>query len=79
MLTAVSVRGQTVIPRAIRESLGITSATRLQWLVQDHVILVLPIPPDPVGASVGVLKGRGPATAELLAERKATREQEDSS
>jgi AbrB family looped-hinge helix DNA binding protein len=76
MQTKVSVRGQTVIPRPIREALGITPATRLQWMIKDGVIIVLPIPPDPVHAAVGVLKGRGPSTADLLMERKAQREQE---
>lgn len=76
MQTRVSVRGQTVIPRPIREALGITPATRLQWEVKDGVIIVLPIPPDPVRAAIGILKGRGPSTADLLIERKAQRERE---
>ncbi|MCS7221978.1 MAG: AbrB/MazE/SpoVT family DNA-binding domain-containing protein [Anaerolineae bacterium] len=76
MQTKVSVRGQTVIPRPIREALGITSATRLQWAIKDGLIIVLPIPPDPVHSAVGVLKERGPSTADLLMERKAQRERE---
>mgnify|MGYP000427517360 CR=1 FL=1 len=76
MYTVVSVRGQTVIPQPIREALGITPATRLQWTIKDGVIIVFPIPADPVRAAIGILKGRGPNTAELLAERKAQREQE---
>ncbi|MEA3459993.1 MAG: AbrB/MazE/SpoVT family DNA-binding domain-containing protein [Chloroflexota bacterium] len=76
MRTTVSVRGQTVIPRPIREALGITPATQLEWRVKDGVILAFPIPSDPVRAAVGVLKGRGPTTEELLAERKMQREKE---
>ena len=74
--TTVSVRGQTVIPYPIRQALGITAATQLQWMVQNRVILVMPIPPDPVRAAVGILKGRGPTTQELLTERKMQRERE---
>ena len=73
MQTTVSARGLTVIPRPIREALGITPATRLEWQVKDGVILIFPIPSDPVQASVGILKGRGPTTEELLAERKEQR------
>jgi AbrB family looped-hinge helix DNA binding protein len=76
MQTTVSVRGQTVIPRHIREELGITPATRLEWKISNGAIIVLPIPADPVQSSIGILKGRGPSTSDLLAERKADREKE---
>mgnify|MGYP001048089596 CR=1 FL=1 len=76
MRTTVSVRGQTVIPRRIREALGITPATQLEWQIKDGVILVFPLPSDPVRAAVGILKGRGPTTEELLIERKIQRERE---
>ena len=76
MRTTVSVRGQTVIPRRIREALGITPATQLEWQIKDGVILVFPLPSDPVRAAVGILKGRGPTTEELLIERKTQRERE---
>jgi hypothetical protein len=39
-------------------------------------VIILPIPADPMQAAVGILKGRGPTTTDLLAERKAEREQE---
>ena len=55
----VSVRGQTVIPREIREVLGITANSVLHWKIQDGVILVYPVPTDPVRASLGVLRGKG--------------------
>jgi AbrB family looped-hinge helix DNA binding protein len=76
MRTTVSVRGQTVIPHSIREALGITQATELEWSIKNGMIIILPIPADPVKAAVGVLKGRGPTSAELLAERKMQRETE---
>ncbi len=37
---------------------------------------VHPIPPDPVQAAVGILKGRGTATDDLLAERRRERQRE---
>ena len=76
MQTTVSVRGQTVIPRHIREELGITPTTRLEWKVKNGLIIVLPIPSDPVQYAVGILEGRGPSTSDLLSERKADREKE---
>ncbi|MFQ6015242.1 MAG: AbrB/MazE/SpoVT family DNA-binding domain-containing protein [Anaerolineae bacterium] len=76
MQTTVSVRWQTVIPRQIREVLGIKPKTKLEWQVKDGVIIVYPIPPDPVRATRGMLKGRGPTTQTLLVERRLQREKE---
>jgi AbrB family looped-hinge helix DNA binding protein len=75
--TKVSVRGQTVIPQEIREQFGIKPNTKLAWSTQNGVIVVVPIPEDPVRALVGILKGRGPTTADLLAERRADLEMEE--
>ena len=76
MRTTVSVRGQTVIPRHIREELGITATTKLEWKIKNGVILILPLPADPVLSAVGILEGRGLSSTELLAERKTDREKE---
>jgi bifunctional DNA-binding transcriptional regulator/antitoxin component of YhaV-PrlF toxin-antitoxin module len=76
MQSRVSARGQTVIPRQIREKFKITAATRLEWKVQNGVIVVLPLPADPVNTAVGILEGRGPSTTDLLAERNSDREKE---
>jgi len=76
MQTTVSVRGQTVIPRQIREKLGITTETRLEWSVKNGVVIILPIPPDPVKSAVGILEGRGLHIKDLLEERKADRDKE---
>ena len=74
--TTVSTRGQTVVPQEIREKMGIVPKSRLEWRIVDGLIVVTPIPPDPVRASVGLLKGRGLATEDLLAERRKERQRE---
>lgn len=71
--TTVSSRGQTVIPRAIREQMGIEAQTKLEWWIEDNLIVVRPIPADPVRAAVGLLKDRGPTMDDLLAERRQER------
>ena len=76
MKTTVSVRGQTVVPWEIRERMGIVPQTRLEWQVEDGVIVIYPIPPDPIQAAVGILKGRGPTTNDLLVERRRERQRE---
>ena len=76
MKTTVSVRGQTVVPREIRKQMGIGPQTKLEWQIRDGVIVVYPIPPDPIEAAVGVFKGQGPTTDNLLAERQRERQRE---
>ena len=76
MKTTVSVRGQTVVPREIRERMGIVPQTKLEWQIKDGVIVVYPIPPDPIQAAMGMLKDQGPTTADLLVERRRERQRE---
>jgi AbrB family looped-hinge helix DNA binding protein len=76
MKTTVSSRGQTVVPQEIRERMGIVPQTRLEWQIREGVIVVYPIPPDPIQAAVGLLKGQGPTTDDLLAERGRERRRE---
>ncbi|HEX3130355.1 MAG TPA: AbrB/MazE/SpoVT family DNA-binding domain-containing protein [Thermoanaerobaculia bacterium] len=77
MQSTVSVRWQTVIPQKVREALNIQPNTKLDWEVRDGVILVHPIPADPVRAARGLFKGGGPTTESLLAERQRERELEE--
>jgi hypothetical protein len=56
--------------------MGIVPQIKLEWQIKDGVIVVYPIPPDPVQAAVGILKGQGPTTDDLLAERRQERQRE---
>ena len=72
--TKVSVRGQTVIPQEIREQFGIKPETKLSWSTRNGIIIVIPIPEDPVKASIGILKGRGFTLKDFLEQREKERE-----
>jgi AbrB family looped-hinge helix DNA binding protein len=72
MRSTVTSRGQTVIPAEIRRRLGITPQTKLEWRVEGNVIVVRPIPKDPIGALEGCLKGSG-ITRSLLEGRREER------
>ncbi|HEY76674.1 MAG TPA: AbrB/MazE/SpoVT family DNA-binding domain-containing protein [Thermoflexia bacterium] len=74
--STVSSRGQTVIPRTIRERMGIVPHSKLEWRIEGDLLIVRPIPPDPVRAAVGLLAETGPTTEELLKERRQEREKE---
>jgi AbrB family looped-hinge helix DNA binding protein len=74
MRSTVTKRGQTVIPAAVRHQFHITPSDRLEWIVENNTIRVVPVKKDPISAFRG--KGRGGATTRLLKERAADRERE---
>jgi len=74
--SSVYARGQTVIPKAIREALAIESGTRLHWELREGVIHVIPIPQNPITALRGILRGTGITYEWFMQERQREREQE---
>lgn len=77
-MSKISTRWQTVVPKQVREELGVGPDWTLSWEVRDGVAVVVPIPPDPVRALYGIYKGRGRSLVEeLLEERRRDREREE--
>lgn len=74
MRSTVTKRGQTVIPAAVRHQFHITPSDRLEWIIEDNTIRVVPVKKDPIDAFRG--RGRGGANARLLEERNADRDRE---
>jgi len=69
-IVKTSSKGQIVIPKKIRQKLGIMPGKKVSIQVVGQHVEISPIPDDPVKALRGILKG-GPSLAdELLAERK---------
>lgn len=75
--SVVSTKGQTVIPKEIREALGIKEGTKLLWFVEEDYVAVQALPDDPIRAMRGALKHLKFSTADLLAERRADRDKEE--
>jgi AbrB family looped-hinge helix DNA binding protein len=73
MQTAVSKRGQTVIPATIRKRYQIQEGDYLVWIDDGDTIRVVPVSHDPIQALRG--SGRG----ERLVERLLAARQEDRS
>ena len=76
MQTAVTKRGQTVIPAAIRKRHRIAGGARLVWLDDGETIRVVPTPGDPIASLRG--RGRGERLTERLRkERRADLKREE--
>jgi AbrB family looped-hinge helix DNA binding protein len=74
MRSTITARGQTVIPAAIRRQFKLSPSDRLQWIVEQGVIRIVPVRADPIAAFRG--QGKGGATARLLRERQADKARE---
>ena len=69
-IVKTSSKGQIVIPKQVRDKLGITPGKKVLFQVVDNHAEITLLPDDPIKAMRGILKG-GPSLAdELLAERK---------
>jgi len=65
-----SSKGQIVIPKELREKLGIGAGRKLLLrLVENHMEIV-PLPDEPVKALRGILKAETSLAGELLEERR---------
>lgn len=69
-IVKTSSKGQIVIPKQIREKLGIVPGKRVLFrLVGTHAEIV-PLPDEPVKATRGMLKSDTSLAEELLKERR---------
>ncbi|MCA9999503.1 MAG: AbrB/MazE/SpoVT family DNA-binding domain-containing protein [Anaerolineales bacterium] len=72
MRSTITSRSQTVIPASIRRHFNLSPADRLEWIIENNTIRVVPVHEDPIAAFRG--QGQGGATERLLAERKRDQE-----
>lgn len=68
MRSTITERGQTVIPAAIRRQFHLSPSDRLEWVLDNGTIRVVPVRANPVEAFRG--QGKGGSTNRLLAARR---------
>ena len=74
MRSTITARGQTVIPVEIRRRFHLTPADRIEWIVENSTIRVVPVRKNPIEAFRG--QGAGGSVKRLLEERTRDRELE---
>ena len=67
MRSTITARGQTVIPAQIRKHFHLSPSDRLEWLIDNEGIRVVPVKDDPIRAFRA--QGKGDSVSRLLAER----------
>ena len=72
-LAKVSQKGGIVIPKEIREKLGLEPGTLVAFVEDNGNVKIVPLPKDPVDYAMGMLRrktGEKPLTELLLEERQ---------
>jgi AbrB family looped-hinge helix DNA binding protein len=76
-ITTVSSKGQLVIPKEIRNALGIKPKQKMNLkIVEDHVEME-PLPENPVEYFCGIFKEGSSLTEALLREREEDKKREE--
>jgi Regulators of stationary/sporulation gene expression len=57
MRSTLTARGQTVVPAEIRRQFHLTQAGRLEWIVENNILRVIPVRRNPVDEFRGNGKG----------------------
>ena len=57
--SAITSKGQTTLPKVVREALGVQTGDRVRYVIFDDEVRILPV--CPVKRLFGVLQHTGPA------------------
>ena len=76
MTAKVSLRGQTVIPAALRQKYKILPNSRVEFLDTGNEIVLIPIPTEGIKKARGFLKRKGMSLKDLWRYRQAERRHE---
>ena len=57
--SAITSKGQTTLPKVVREALGVRTGDRVRYVIFDDEVRILPV--CPVNRLFGVLQHTGPA------------------
>ena len=56
--SAITSKGQTTLPKSVREALGVRAGDRIRYVILDNEVRILPV--RPIGRLFGALKHDGP-------------------
>ncbi len=56
--SAITSKGQTTLPKSVRQALGVKTGDRVRYVILDNEVRILPV--RPIGRLFGALKHHGP-------------------
>jgi AbrB family looped-hinge helix DNA binding protein len=69
-VTQVSKKGQILVPKYLRRKLGLKPGGKVHLAEEEGRLVLTPVPPDPIEAATGFLKGRFSLTQDLRREHR---------
>jgi len=72
--SVLSEKGWVVIPNSIRKRYGLKKGDQVNIIDYGNIISIVPLSPDPIKESAGLLKGDSYLTRDLLEQRKRDKE-----
>jgi AbrB family looped-hinge helix DNA binding protein len=63
-------KGQILVPRHLRRKLGLKPGGKVHLAEEEGRLILTPVPPDPIQAATGFLKGRFSLTQDLRREHR---------
>lgn len=71
MIARATIKGQVVIPAELRKKYNIKKGSKVNiYEGEGNVIIIKPLPEDPIEASKGMLKGKTSLLKTLLRDRE---------
>jgi AbrB family looped-hinge helix DNA binding protein len=71
MISKATIKGQVVIPSELRKKYNIKKGSRVSiYEGEGNIIIIKPLPDDPIAASKGMLKGKTSIIKALTRDRE---------
>jgi AbrB family looped-hinge helix DNA binding protein len=69
-VTQLTQKGQILVPKYLRRKLGLTPGGKVHLAEEEGRLVLTPVPPDPIEAATGFLKGKFSLTHDLRREHR---------
>ena len=69
-VTHLTQKGQILVPKSLRRRLGLKPGGKVHLAEEEGRLVLTPVPPDPIEAATGFLKGKFSLTQDLHREHR---------
>jgi len=66
----LSPKGQILVPKHLRKKLGLKPGAKVHLAEEEGRLILTPVPPDPIAAATGFLKGKFSLTKDILLDHR---------